>query len=80
MQHMPWVIEERVFRGSFMGSGIPQRDVPKYVDLYLRGRMPIDKLRSSYLSFEELNHGFDLLNSGAVVRQILLPHGPVQSH
>jgi len=79
MQQLPWVTEERVFRGSFMGSGIPQRDVPKYVDLYLRGRMPIDKLRSSYLSFEELNHGFDLLNSGAVVRQILLPHGPVQS-
>jgi len=77
MAHMPWVLEDRVFRGSFMGSGVPQHDVPRYVDLYLRGRMPIDKLRSSHLSFDELNHGFDLLNNGEVVRQILLPHGAV---
>jgi len=70
-----WVCEERVLRGSFMGGGIPQDDVPKYVDMYLRGRLPVDKLRSEHIGFEQLNRGFDQLSSGAVVRQILLPHG-----
>lgn len=73
--HLPWVCEERVLRGSFMGGGMPQDDVPRYVDMYLRGRLPVDKLRSEHIGFEQLNHAFDQLHSGAVVRQILLPHG-----
>lgn len=73
--HLAWVCEERVFRGSFMGGGIPQNDVPKYADMYLRGRLPVDKLRSDHISFEGLNKGFDLLQTGGTVRQILLPHG-----
>lgn len=73
--HLPWVCEERVLRGSFMGGGVPQDDVPRYVDMYLRGHLPVDKLRSEHIGFGQLNHAFDQLNSGAVVRQILLPHG-----
>lgn len=75
--HLPWVCEERVLRGSFMGGGVPQLDVPRYVDMYLKGRLPVDRLRSEHISFDQLNHAFDQLNSGAVVRQILLPHGQV---
>ncbi len=71
----PCVTEERVVRGSFMGGGVPQLDIPRYVDMYLRGRLPVDRLRSDHISFEQLNESFDLLNSGAVVRQILMPHG-----
>jgi alcohol dehydrogenase len=73
--HLPWVCEERVLRGSFMGGGVPQDDVPRYVDMYLRGHLPVDRLRSEHIGFNQLNHAFDQLNSGAVVRQILLPHG-----
>jgi Zn-dependent alcohol dehydrogenase len=75
VNHLPWVCEERVLRGSFMGGGIPQQDVPRYVDMYLKGRLPVDKLRSEHIGFDRLNEGFDLLHSGGVVRQILLPHG-----
>lgn len=75
VSHLPWVCEERVLRGSFMGSGVPQRDIPRYVDMYLRGRLPVDKLRSEHIGFDRLNEGFDLLAAGGVVRQILLPHG-----
>ena len=71
---LSWVCEERVLRGSFMGGGVPQEDVPRYVDMYLRGRLPVDRLRSEHIGFDRLNEGFDLLHSGAVVRQILLPH------
>ncbi|MCC2677235.1 MAG: adh1, partial [Ramlibacter sp.] len=70
-----WVCEERVLRGSFMGGGVPQDDIPRYVDLYLKGRLPVDKLRSERIGFDRLNEGFDQLHGGGVVRQILLPHG-----
>jgi len=73
--HLPWVCEERVLRGSLMGGGVPQQEIPRYVDLYLRGRLPVDKLRSQRIGFDRLNEGFDLLQGGGVVRQILLPHG-----
>lgn len=73
--HLPWVCEERVLRGSFMGSGVPQVDVPRYAELYLSGRLPVDKLLSEHIDFDGLNTGFDRLHSGATVRQILLPHG-----
>lgn len=75
--HLPWVSEERVLRGSFMGGGVPQKDVPRYVDMYLRGHLPVDKLRSQHIHFDQLNDAFDQLHHGAVVRQILLPHGVV---
>lgn len=73
--HLSWVCEERVLRGSFMGGGVPQKDVPRYVDLFLRGRLPVDKLRSERIGFDKLNEGFDLLKGGGVVRQVVLPHG-----
>lgn len=73
--HLAWVCEDRVLRGSFMGSGVPSRDIPKYVDMYLKGRLPVDKLRSEHIGFDRLNKGFDLLHGGGVVRQILMPHG-----
>jgi alcohol dehydrogenase len=75
VNHLPWVVEERVLRGSLMGGGVPQNDIPKYVDMYLKDRLPVDKLRSERIGFEKLNEGFDLLHGGGVVRQILLPHG-----
>jgi len=75
VNHVQWVTEERVLRGSLMGGGEPKVDIPRYVDLFMKGRMPIDRLRSDHLQFDQLNLGFDQLHSGSVVRQILLPHG-----
>ncbi|WP_137891180.1 zinc-binding dehydrogenase [Ramlibacter sp. 2FC] len=75
--HLPWVNDERVLRGSYMGGGVPQDDIPRYVDMYLRGQLPVDRLRSEPLRFDQLNEGFDRLSAGSVVRQILLPHGSI---
>jgi Zn-dependent alcohol dehydrogenase len=37
----------------------------------------MDRLRSEHIAFERLNESLDLLDRGAVVRQVLLPHGTV---
>jgi len=69
------VTDERVLRGSYMGGCVPQRDIPLFIDMYLKGRLPVDLLRSEHIGFDRLNESLDLLAKGAVVRQILLPHG-----
>ncbi len=65
------VAEERVIKGSYMGSAVPSRDIPKLVDLVLDGALPIAKLRSDVLGFDRLNAGFDKLADGIGVRQVL---------
>lgn len=73
--HAALVSEEKIFRGSFMGSCVPVRDIPRYLKYYQEGRMPVDRLKSGTMLFEDLNRNLDLLDRGEVVRQILLPHG-----
>ena len=58
-----------------MGSCVPVRDIPRFIEFYKQGRLPIDQLIDGKLGFEEMNAGFDRLQAGDVLRQILLPHG-----
>ncbi len=65
------VADERVIKGSYMGSAVPSRDIPKLVSLVLEGALPIHKLRSGVIGFDGLNAGFDRLADGDGVRQVL---------
>lgn len=67
--------EERGILGSSMGSCVPVRDIPRYISLYRQGRLPVDRLIDARIGFDDINQGFDRLNDGSVVRQILVPHG-----
>jgi alcohol dehydrogenase len=69
------VAEERTLKGSYIGSAVPSRDIPRYIRLFRRGRLPVDRLLTGTLELEELNAGFDRLREGRAIRQILLPHG-----
>lgn len=71
--HTALVSEEKVIRGSLMGSCVPERDLPTYLGFFLDGRMPVDRLMSGAIGFEDLNAGLDKLDQGAVLRQILRP-------
>jgi Zn-dependent alcohol dehydrogenase len=73
--HAALVAEEKVFRGSFLGSCVPERDLPLYLKFFQQGRMPVDRLKSGTMTFDQLNDGLDRLDRGDVVRQILLPNG-----
>ncbi|HLL86153.1 MAG TPA: hypothetical protein VK387_02445, partial [Thermoleophilaceae bacterium] len=66
------VTEERTLRGSYLGSSIPARDVPRFVDLYRAGRLPVDRLLSHRVRLDELNEAFDRLARGEAVRQVLV--------
>ncbi len=66
------VAEERTVKGSYIGTCVPSRDIPRYVDLYSQGRLPVNKLLTGRLRLEEINHGFDLLNEGKAIRQVVV--------
>jgi alcohol dehydrogenase len=67
------VAEEKTIKGSYVGSCVPARDVPRFVSLYQQGLLPVDRLMSEKITLDEINVGFDRLADGASVRQILLP-------
>ncbi len=41
------VSDERVIKGSDMGSAIPARDIPIYAEALMSGRLPVDRLLNS---------------------------------
>jgi alcohol dehydrogenase len=66
------VAEERTIKGSYIGTCVPVRDLPRYVALYRQGRMPVDRLLTHRLKLEEINAGFDRLHDGSAIRQVVL--------
>jgi alcohol dehydrogenase len=69
------VSEEKTIKGSYMGSCVPVRDIPRFISLYQQGKLPVDRMVSKRIGFDEVNEGFDRLQDVATVRQILVPHG-----
>src|SRR3546814_4648640 len=64
------VSQEKSIKGSYMGGCVPVRDIPRFIDLYRQGRLPVDRLIDRTIRLEEINAGFDKLASAATVRQI----------
>ncbi len=63
--------EERTLKGSYMGSAVPSRDIPRYVALYKRGKLPVDKLLTGRLKLDDINEAFDALREGRAIRQVV---------
>lgn len=72
IQQVSLVGEERTLKGSYIGSCVPLRDIPRYVGLFKAGRLPVDRLLSERLDHAGLNAGFDRLADGQTVRQVLV--------
>lgn len=68
------VAEEKSILGSYMGSSVPRRDLPRLFDLYAAGLLPADALvTSSAVPLDDVNVALDRLHSGSEVRQIITP-------
>ena len=63
--------EERTLKGSYIGTCVPKRDVPRYIALYRAGRLPVDRLMSGIVALDDINEAFDRLHAGTVVRQVI---------
>ena len=72
IQHVNLVAEEKTIKGSYLGSCIPKRDIPSYIELERNGRLPVSQLMSEKISLDEINSGFDALSQGNTVRQLII--------
>ena len=66
------VAEERSLKGSYLGSCVPVRDIPTYIDLYKEGKLPVDLLMSDRIKLDDINAAFDRLATGETVRQVIV--------
>ncbi|MET1115967.1 MAG: alcohol dehydrogenase, partial [Comamonas sp.] len=66
------VAEERTLKGSYIGTCVPARDIPRYLSLYRQGRLPVDKLLSGTLALDDINQAFDQLHEGKAIRLVVV--------
>jgi alcohol dehydrogenase len=64
--------EARTIVGSYLGSAVPDRDIPVYARMWREGRLPVEKLTSSTIALGDLNRALDELADGRAVRQVVL--------
>ncbi|MDZ7679741.1 MAG: Zn-dependent alcohol dehydrogenase [Acidimicrobiales bacterium] len=62
---------ERKIQGSAMGSNRFRVDMPRYVDLYLDGRLKLDELVSARIVLDEVNDGFEAMKQGSIARSVI---------
>jgi alcohol dehydrogenase len=63
--------EARTVVGSYLGSSVPARDVPAYADLWLDGRLPVERLVSGRMPLTRINEAMDALAGGTALRQLI---------
>ena len=64
--------EARTIVGSYLGSAVPQRDIPVYAQLWREGRLPVERLISSHIGLDEVNEAMDRLADGTELRQVIV--------
>ncbi|THV21725.1 zinc-binding dehydrogenase [Glycomyces paridis] len=63
--------EARTVVGSYLGSAVPGDDVPRYVELWRSGRLPLDRLVSDRIGLDDLPAALDRLAAGEALRQLI---------
>lgn len=58
--------------GSNYGFTIPDVDFPRYADLHVQGRLPIDRLIDERISLDQVNPALDEMRGGRSVRRVIV--------
>jgi S-(hydroxymethyl)glutathione dehydrogenase/alcohol dehydrogenase len=65
-------LSERKIQGSAMGSNRFRTDMPRYVDMYLAGRLNLDDLVSQRIALDQVQEGFEALKKGELARSVIV--------
>jgi S-(hydroxymethyl)glutathione dehydrogenase/alcohol dehydrogenase len=63
---------EKKIQGSNMGSNKFRIDMPRYVDMYMQGKLNLDDMISARLSLNEINSAFDSMKTGEIARDVII--------
>jgi len=64
--------QEKTVMGSYYGTSNPARDFPLYADLYMKGRLDLDRLISKRYSLDQINEAYADMLSGSVARGVVM--------
>jgi S-(hydroxymethyl)glutathione dehydrogenase/alcohol dehydrogenase len=64
--------QEKTVTGTYYGSAHPVRDFPHYADLYLRGRLDLDRLITKTYTLDDINTAYADLQAGKLARGVIL--------
>lgn len=70
--HGPDFLFEKKIQGSFMGSNRFRVDMPRFIELYLQGKLHLDDMVSSRIRLEDINDAMAALNTGEVARNVIV--------
>lgn len=56
-----------------MGFIKPTIDIPRYVDLYMEGKLPLDKIISSKYGLKDINSAVEAIKNGEIVKAVICP-------
>ena len=65
-------LREKQVQGSMMGGVRNSIDIPRYIDLYMDGRLKLDEMISRRRPLREINEAFDDMNTGALARSVIM--------
>lgn len=63
--------EGKSLLGSYMGDAVPRRDIPRFLDLWRAGLMPVEQLHTSTLALADIGSAMEELASGRAIRQVI---------
>ncbi|KPC68795.1 alcohol dehydrogenase catalytic domain-containing protein [Streptomyces albus] len=65
--------EGKSLLGSYMGDAVPRRDIPRFLDLWRAGLMPVEQMHTGTLRLTtpDVNAALEALADGTAIRQIL---------
>lgn len=66
------VRDEKIVTGSLYGSSRPSVDIPKILDLYQAGLLPLDRMISATYPLAAINEAFDDMAAGRLTRGVLV--------
>jgi S-(hydroxymethyl)glutathione dehydrogenase/alcohol dehydrogenase len=58
--------------GSNYGFTVGPVDFPRYADLYLKGKLPIDRLVQGRIRLEEVGAAFEAMRHGEGARRVVV--------
>ncbi|MFB7916419.1 zinc-binding dehydrogenase [Streptomyces sp. NPDC056061] len=63
--------EGKSLLGSYMGDAVPRRDIPRFLDLWRAGLMPVERMHTGTLPLSDINAAMEELASGRAIRQVI---------
>ena len=59
-------------KSSWYGDCLPTRDFPMFIDLYLQGRLDLDRFVSETIAIDEVEEAFHKMERGEVLRSVVM--------